>query len=436
MKNAFKKLCLVAVALLVLAGSYTTAQARVDEAQSLSFNPDEDLTTRYMLQMLMNGEQVSPGLKDAIGWGEFAIGAVYEDIVTYSGPGLNRNKINYFTYRVRAIDRLLGQDRTDNRFGDDSWGNVDLGGGGSGGGSGDGGGSGGVQNVGDDFIGGLNLPPAGSPPGMGNGSPMQGSGGGGGGDGGGGGGQAGSIADSINLDSVTVNSINYVTNKQGEMLDVGGLEFLRKVSRNRLVADDESDRNFIDINVTHVFEWTHLLYLPDYPVYNDNIWFHSYPIHVPGLPENEPIMTKFMYKLIDFTQLNGRNLAIIDMSGVSEWNKEWEERSSEELTEFKSWGNIGISSRYYFDYDRGVVFGIEKPPHLHSITNAFDQPINSPLRFDGIFGVDFPGLIIMMEFFYHTKITDISGRPRLVEIEPKELRRYIVFNIIAQLEAE
>jgi hypothetical protein len=435
MKNALKNLCLLALALLAVAGTYSTAEAKIDEAQQLTFNPDEDLTTRYMLQLLMNGEQVSPGLKDGISWGEFAIGTVYEDVVTYSGPGLNRNTINFFTYRVRAIDFLLGTDHTDPRFGDDSWSNVDLGGGGSGGG-------GGIQSVGEDFIGGLDLPPAGSPPGGGSG-PMQGDGGdgggggGGGGDGGGGGGGwAGAISDSINLDSVTVNSIDYVSNKQGEMLDVGGLEFLRKVSRNRLVADDESNRNYIDINVSHVFEWTHLLYLPDYPVFNDNIWFHSYPIHVPGLPEGEPIMTKFMYKLIDYTQLNGRNLAIIDMSGVSEWNKEWEERSSEELTEFKSWGNIGISSRYYFDYDRGVVFGIEKPPHLHSITNSFDQPVNTPYPFDGTFGVDFPGLIVMMEFFYHTKVTDISGRPRLVEIEPKELRRYVVFNIIAQMEAE
>ena len=84
----------------------------------------------------------------------------------------------------------------------------------------------------------------------------------------------------------------------------------------------------------------------------------------------------------------------------------------------------------------GVVFGIEKPPHRHSITNAVDQPVGAPYPFDGVFGVRFPVLIVMMEFFYHTKVTDISGRPRLMEIEPKELRRYIVFNILAQLEAE
>lgn len=429
MKNAVKKLCLLAVALLAMAASYSTAEARIEEAQQLSFNPDEDLKTRYMLQLIMNGEQVSPGFKDEIVWGEFAIGSVYEDVVNYSGPGLNRNSINFYTYRVRALDSLLGRDRVDARFGNDAWSNFNLDNGDGGGGDG----GGGIMSSGDDFINGLDLPPAGDA----GDSPMQ-AGGPPGGDGGGGddGGMAGSLSDSINLDSVTVNSINYVTNKQGEVLDIGGLELLRKVSRNRLVADDDTDRNFIDINISHVFEWTHLLYLPDYPVYNDNIWFHSFPIHVPGLPENEPIMTKFMYKLIDYTQINGRNLAIIDMSGVSEWNKEWEERTNEELTEFKSWGNIGISSRYYFDIDRGVVFGIEKPPHRHSITNAVDQPIGAPYPFDGVFGVAFPGLVVMMEFFYHTKVTDISGRPRLVEIEPKELRRYIVFNILAQLEAE
>ncbi|MEZ5337545.1 MAG: hypothetical protein R3F46_04710 [bacterium] len=432
MNNAFKKLCMVAVALLAMVGSFSTAEAKVEEAQLLRFNPDEDLKTRYMLQLIMNGEQVSPGLKDEIVWGEFAIGSVYEDVVEYSGPGLNRNQINFYTYRVRALDSLLGRDRVDARFGDDGWSNFNLDGGGSGDG---GGGGGGTLGFGDDFIKNLGLPP--SDPGMGAGSgPMQGGGEGGGGGDGDGGGFAGGISDSIDLDSVTVNNIEYVMNKQGEVLDVGGLELLRKVSRNRLVADDETDRNYIDLNISHVFEWTHLLYLPDYPVYNDNIWFHSFPIHVPGLPENEPIMTKFMYKLIDYTQINGRNLAIIDMSGVSEWNKEWEERTSEELTEFKSWGNIGISSRYYFDIDRGVVFGIEKPPHRHSVTNAVDQPVGAPYPFDGVFGVRFPGLIVMMEFFYHTRVTDISGRPRLMEIEPKELRRYIVFNILAQLEAE
>ncbi len=428
MNNTLKKLCLAVVALLVMVGTQSKAEAKIEEAQLLRFNPDEDLKTRYMLQLIMNGEQVSPGFKDEIVWGEFAIGSVYEDVVDYSGPGLNRNSINFYTYRVRALDSLLGRDRIDARFGDDAWSNFNLDGG-----SGSGDGGGGAMGSGDDFINGLGLPPAGDP----GGSPMQGGPpGDGGGDGGDDGGMAGSLSDSIDLDSVTVNNIQYVSNKQGEVLDIGGLELLRKVSRNRLVADDDNDRNYIDLNISHVFEWTHLLYLPDYPVYNDNIWFHSFPIHIPGLPENEPIMTKFMYKLIDYTQLNGRNLAIIDMSGVSEWNKEWEERTSEELTEFKSWGNIGISSRYYFDIDRGVVFGIEKPPHRHSVTNAVDQPLGAPYPFDGVFGVRFPGLIVMMEFFYHTKVTDISGRPRLVEIEPKELRRYIVFNILAQLEAE
>ena len=71
------------------------------------------------LQLIMNGEQVSPGFKDEIVWGEFAIGSVYEDVVNYSGPGLNRNRINFYTYRVRALDSLLGRDRTDPRFASD-----------------------------------------------------------------------------------------------------------------------------------------------------------------------------------------------------------------------------------------------------------------------------------------------------------------------------
>jgi len=41
-----------------------------------------------------------------------------------------------------------------------------------------------------------------------------------------------------------------------------------------------------------------------------------------------------------------------------------------------------------------------------------------------------------MEFFYNTRTTDVSGKPRLTEVKPEEQRRYMVLNMFCQLEAE
>jgi len=284
------------------------------------------------------------------------------------------------------------------------------------------------------FVGSLGLPSAGNPL-------QRGGGGGGGGDEGGGYAGAG-VASAINLDTILVTNIEYLTNKNGEVLDIGGLDVLRKVSRNRLISDNADERTYIDINIGHVFEWSHLLYLPDNPVYKEDIWFHSYPLHVPGLPLDEPIMTKFMYKLIDFRTVDSRRVAVIDASGVAEWNMEWDERTEEELTEFKSWGNMGVTARYWFDYDNNEIFGIERPPfydwqYERSYPGMTTIQWNEPgPGGNPMFQLRFPGLVINMEFFYNTRVTDISGKPRLVEVEPEEQRRYIVLNMFCQLEAE
>lgn len=480
--------CVAILAIVAGVLARSVVPAYEESAVLLSFNPETDASSRYMFQFAMQGAHVSPGIKDEMIFGEFLIGAVYKDTVTDSLHGLNRHTIHFYDYNVRELQSPFGRDRSDPRFGGNPWvipeeggeedgGNnppndgednpPNDGGGGNNppndGGGGGGGGGGNLQprgasisDGGDTVIASGNVGPAlpgangGSfvsnlgLPATGGGAPMQGGdappGGGGGGDTrdpeDDGGGLAGKMPTSVNLDTILVTDLNYVTNKQGEVLDVGGLDMLRKVSKNRLVAEgDDLYKSYIDINISHVFEWSHMLYLPNYPVYKEDIWFHSLPIHVPGLPTDQPILTKFMYHLIDLRRLGSRKIAVIDMTGVAEWNTEWDDRTSESLTEFKSWGKMGFSARYWFDYERGMIFGIERPPFRD---NQYNRTYGAMVRNwdDGVFQMRYPGLTILLEMFYNTRVTDISNKPKLQKEEPLESRRYINLQMFSQLEAE
>jgi hypothetical protein len=461
--------CVAILAIVALLLARSVVPAYEDSALVLSFNPVKDASSRYMFQLAMQGAHVSPGIKDEMVFGEFMIGTVYKDTVKEALHGLNRHTINFYEYNVRELQTPFGRDRSDPRFGGSPWpiapdvpgsgdnggdntppgGSTPPGGGGAPpggdtppGGGGGGGASGSNPFVGPvppagPFIGGLGLPPS-------SGAPMQGEGGGGDGGGGGGrnpdqpgGGLAGKVPTSINLDTIQVTSLDYVTNKQGEVLDVGGLDTLRKVSQNRLVSQENDQyKSYIDINITHVFEWSHMLYLPTYPVYKEDIWFHSYPIHVPGLPVDQPLLTKFMYRLVDLRRLGSRKVAVIDMTGVAEWNTEWDDKTSETLTEFKSWGKMGFSARYWFDYEKGMVFGIERPPFYDMQYNRYYGPLQRSYPYDGQFQMRFPGLIVLLDMFYNTRVTDISDKPRLQKEAPVEQRRYIALQILSQLESE
>lgn len=474
MEKFLRYASVVILALVAVALARSVVPAYEDSALLLSFNPEEGASSRYMFQLAMQGAHVSPGIKDEMVFGEFMIGTVYKDTVTQSLHGLNRHSINFYEYNVRELQTPFGRDRSDPRFGANPWpvvpdqggdeggdtGPTPPGDGGDtpappgGGGDGGGGGGGGIsppggggaagipsgsfvgpQKSGGSFINGLGLPPTGGP--------LQGEGGGDDGGGGNrnpdepGGGVAGKVPTSINLDTIQVTNLDYVTNKQGEVLDVGGLDVLRKVSQNRLVTEaDDMYKSYIDINITHVFEWSHMLYLPDYPVYKEDIWFHSMPIHVPGLPTDQPLLTKFMYRMVDLRRLGSRKVAVIDMTGVAEWNTEWDDKTSDKLTEFKSWGKMGFSARYWFDYERGMVFGIERPPFFDMQYMRSYEPFTRNYPYDGQFMMRYPGLIILLEMFYNTRTTDISNKPRLQKEEPVEQRRYIALQIFSQLEAE
>jgi hypothetical protein len=443
------------------------ALAIEESAIQLSFNPEKGVATRYMFQLMMTGASVSPGIKDDLAPGEYMIGTVYKDEVTESLHGLNRHAVTFYEYNVRALPSSFGNDRNDPRFGATPWpnlpepgnegggggnggggggGNEGGGGGGKGGGGGNegGGGGGGTGGGGGSpslgLVAGLNLPGNVGPEAPVVSTPLQATPGGpgqGGGEGGGeGGGIAGGSTPSINLETIQINNLNYVTNKNGEVLDIGGLDILSDASKNRLVSNDEDNRSYIDVNISHIFEWTHLLYLPDYPVYKEDMWFHTYPIHVPGLPKDQPVMTRFMYRVVDFRMIGTRKVAVIDAAGVAEWNLEWDERNDEKLTEFKSWGSMGLTARYWFDYEKNVIFGIERPPFSDYQYMQSQAGYEMYIPYNGQFGMRYPGLIITMEFFYNTRVTDISGKPSLIEVEPKEKRRYIELYLYNQLEAE
>ena len=437
MRNYLLCCLIMVVSLLASIGAYTPAAAFEESAVLLEFAPEEESSTRYMFQLLMTGAYVEPGLKDEMGMTDFMIGTVYKDEVVDSLMGLNKHTITFYDYKVRS-QRNLGRDRVDPRFGTTPWPQIpgappmgdggggggddggddggDGGGGGGGGGprSGSPGGGGGGFNGGGSggFLSDIGLPAMG--PRQGGGGDDGGGEGGGGGDGeGGGGGVAGDIATGVNLDTILISELDYVTNKRGEVLDVGGLDLLRKVSRNRLLARNDDTQDFyIDINISHVFEWSHMLYVPDYPVYKESMWFHSMPIHIPGLPFDSPVMTKFMYNVIDLRTIGSRKVAVIDMSGIADWNLEWDERSSEELTEFKSWGSMGFAARYWFDYEKGVIFGIERPPFTdwQYLRPYGEYEVEIP--YDPVFGfgMRYPGLAVTSEFFYNTRVTDISGK--------------------------
>ncbi len=97
---------------------------------------------------------------------------------------------------------------------------------------------------------------------------------------------------------------------------------------------------------------------------------------------------------------------------------------------------MGFSARYWFDYEKGMVFGIERPPFFDMQYMRPYEPFTRNYPYDGQFQMRYPGLIILLEMFYNTRTTDISNKPRLQKEDPLEQRRYIALQIFSQLEAE
>jgi hypothetical protein len=427
------KAMMKAVVFAVLVGAALlspSAIASEEHAILLSFNPQKNLETRFMFILSLNGGVTEPGKQVSLPYSSYGLETVYKDTVLESLYGLNKHQIEFYDYNVHAV--TAGSTRENPSYRPGRGGRSAGGAGGGGGGGGGGrnpGGRGRSSGFGDGTWSGsqdINNNPGGvdqTVPG--------------GGVGGGGGNprqpnqppQTAGTNPEFNLDSILINNLTYVTTKTGQVVDVGGLDLLSKVSKNAVQEGD-----IVSIDITHVFEWTHLLVLPDYPVYKEDMWFATLPMHVPGLPK--PIMTKFVYRLLDFRVIGSRKVAVIDMQGIEDFDQEWTNKTDKYKYDYKAFGNQSIASRYFFDYEKGEIFGIERPPLIdYKNLTVLPGALPHPLLY-ALYGMPYPGLVVNDQFRFYTYKTDISGRPSLTPKEPEFTRRFYSMAIFGQLEAE
>jgi hypothetical protein len=390
---------LTAAAVLLLGVS--AVFARVERPVTLSFDPEQDEYNRYMTVISLGGAITRPGevtFLDAT----FRIRAVYRDKVASSLHGLNRHVLEFYDYDV--FSSPIMRRREDRQF--------QNGGRGGGGDRGDGGGGGGRGRSAD-------LPPLGdnlqSPPPIG-GSPMQADDD-----------QAGDEDPTFSVDDILVSSLVYVESKGGDILDVQGLSQLREYSR-RSVSPGE-----IRVDIGHLFEWNHCLRLPDYPVWREDMWFATIPVNIPGVPE--PVMCKFVYRVLGFTRIGMRSVAIIDTHGIVDFHQYWEDETDTSVFKYEAMGDFSIAGRYFFDYEQGMIFGVERPPIFDFETMSF---------FPGQFGypafeLKFPGLLANLDMRYYSEETKKprTRREERLPPEPEPVdRRHVGITFFMQTESE
>ncbi len=383
-----------------------TALARVNKPVTLSFDPEEDEYSRYMTIITLGGAITRPGDLTQLG-GTFRIRAIYRDTVTAALHGLNRHSITFYDYDVfsspirrRRENRELQQDQGDRNNQRQS--NILQ------------------QNPPLDSANAPQPPPIG-------GDVLQG-GGGGGGNGGGNDERTGDIDATFSVDNILVSSLSYVETKSGDVLDVQGLSRLREYSRKSISPGE------IRIDAGHLFEWNHCLRLPDYPVWREDMWFATIPLNVPGLPD--PVMTKFMYRVLGFTRIGMRSIAIIDTHGIVEFHQYWQEENDTEIVKYEALGNFSIAARYFFDYEKGMIFGVERPPVWDFETDGF---FIGQFSRAGDFEQKFPGLLANLDMRYYTEVTKKPRTRREERIPPKPEpvdRRHVGITFFMQTEAE
>jgi hypothetical protein len=400
----------VVVVLAMLVLSTLTASARVMRPTTLSFDPEKDEFNRYMTVITLGGAITRPGeLHDL--HNSFRIRAVYRDIVTASLHGLNRHSLSFYDYDTFVMP--FTRTREDRRFQQQGQGNRN-------------------RDNQQSFA-----PPSDEMSGSEQGPPpiggdvMQGGGGGGGGGGGeppGGGGGAGGEDPTFSVDDILVSSLTYVESKNGDVLDVQGLEQLREYSRRSIVPGE------IKLDVGHLFEWNHLLRLPDYPVWREDMWFATIPLNVPGLPK--PLLCKFVYRVLGFARIGMRQVAIVDTHGIIDFHEYWEDEDDVEIVKYEAMGDFTIAARYIFDYEQGMIFGVERPRIYDFETNNYFQG-----DFDryGDFELKYPGLLANLNMRYYTETTK-KPRTKREERNPPEPepvdRRHVGLTFFMQTEAE
>ncbi len=388
----------VLTVITVLLLGVSAALARVDRPVTLSFDPEENESNRYMTAISLLGAITRPGELTDLDV-TFRIRAMYRDRVASSLHGLNRHVIEFYDYDVFSFP--VRRTREDRQYQ-----------GGGGGGRGGGGGGGGGQSV-------DNPPPLDSlqsPPPIG-GDPLQA----------GDDDRAGEEDPTFNVDNILVSTLVYVESKGGDVLDVQGLSQLREYSR-RSISPGE-----VRIDIGHLFEWNHCLRLPDYPVWREDMWFATIPVGIPGLPD--PVMCKFVYRVLGFTRIGMRSCVIIDTHGIVDFHQYWEEETDTSIFKYEALGNFSIAGRYVFDYEQGMIFGVERPQIFDFETMSF-----FPGSFDfPMFELKYPGLLANLDMRYYSEETKKprTRREERLPPEPEPVdRRHVGITFFMQTEAE
>lgn len=392
----------VLTVITVLLLGVSAALARVDRPVTLSFDPEENESNRYMTVISLLGAITRPGELTDLDY-SFRIRAVYRDRVASSLHGLNRHVISFYDYDVFSFP--IRRTREDRQYQN---GGRDRGRGGGGGGGGVGGGQSADGPPPLDSL--QSLPPIG-------GGPLQA----------GDDDRAGEEDPTFNVDNILVSTLVYVESKGGDVLDVQGLSQLREYSR-RSISPGE-----VRIDIGHLFEWNHCLRLPDYPVWREDMWFATIPVGIPGLPD--PVMCKFVYRVLGFMRIGMRSCVIIDTHGIVDFHQYWEEETDTSIFKYEALGNFSIAGRYVFDYEQGMIFGVERPLIFDFETMSF---------FPGsfaypMFELKYPGLLANLDMRYYSEETKKprTRREERLPPEPEPVdRRHVGMTFFMQTEAE
>ena len=443
-RSALLLMCVVAATVLSFP-AFSYGQT-VQNPIVMQFNPVDDQYDRYMLRLSLQGTVVKPWTApDYMNIPEFFVNAIWEDRVTDATEGVNKHRINFYRYDVITMNYSSGYNPSGGAAG---------GPGGSGGGLRGAqppatitGGSFGIPNFSDlgDGSDPLNKPGSldlalpnggrGRPGGIV--GPMQedGSGGDGGGD------KAGGPATNFDISRITTNAIDYVTLKTGQVIDIRGLELMSDYS-DAQVNDEE-----IVVDVQNLFEWSHMLVLPPYPVYIEDFWYAELPLKVPGLPEKVPM--RFYYQVLDFRRVLTRRIAVIDMSGLVEFDQYWDREDKEKgkwYKKYRAFGNMGIAARYMFDLDKQEIFAIARPqmlvprnffkgdPWLPGDSSQFGR---YGQMLYGTWGINNCGLAVTTDMRFFTKLDDKRVlRTSAGQTGPVYERKYMDVTYFGQMEAE
>lgn len=459
--SIMKWLSIIAVNLTLVTILSISAWAYQEKAVTLSFTPKKDQRARYLYVMGGSGGITSPGEETRRIFPDgFSIYAIVEDSVLDATLGLSRHNWHFHLY--------LTNSRPAQRRNEGPELPQDQGSGGGGGGRrGLGGGGGGsfsqqtpmpmfrtLQPGKSIFDSPLNLTSF-----LQNSNQLMqqtpggdiGPGGGLGGGAGAGSGRTGTGAEEnlLGINKITVSDIQFDKDQFGNILNVKGLEMMKEYSKRNILDSP------INIDVSFLFDWAQMLIVPDYPVYDGDVWFATVPMQVPGLPEPQDI--RLQYRVETLHHFFDRRLALIDAIGEMPFDQEWEVENDEEYVKFKAFGRQVYNSRFLFDYSRNMLFGIERPPIIDfrnlrpipgCVTTGID-PLANMLGCTRAFianrrasiglaslGMTFPGIYVDTKMRYYTRTT--SKRKTIVRQTEKDMikRRYVQLTTYAQMEAE